>query len=323
MTRLPSFPTPYPDECTYSILCRYFVRSGETNKSRVLNTLFGRRLSLIHHVLWPVTLEMCNRWFGPENGLFLCRMLALDHSCISYMSVTFGDDLMASTAAMLEGTSPDFGAIPNSRLRRRGIVGHSLRFCPVCVLEDIAAFGEPYWHRLCQLPGIHHCPTHGVLLHDSPVSSKRSYTVSPASFVLTHTADLSVQRFFSPHEDRYDAICKDTQWLLSRGLELGGLSRVKAAYVEELDRKNLISAKCKICHKKLEQELIDYHGESFLRELFHAPPTLNPAGWIRQLTYGRRISPMKSIHHILVIQLLFGSVEAFHERMAQDLTQIL
>lgn len=45
-----------------------------------------------------------------------------------------------------------------------------LRYCPQCFDEDIATYGEPYWHRLHQIPGIAVCPRHGCWLADTEIT---------------------------------------------------------------------------------------------------------------------------------------------------------
>ena len=38
------------------------------------------------------------------------------------------------------------------------------RFCPFCARDELERFGETYWHRAHNLPGVLACSTHGVLL---------------------------------------------------------------------------------------------------------------------------------------------------------------
>ena len=45
-----------------------------------------------------------------------------------------------------------------------------LRYCPQCFDEDIATYGEPYWHRLHQIPGIAVCPRHDCWLADTEIT---------------------------------------------------------------------------------------------------------------------------------------------------------
>ncbi len=43
------------------------------------------------------------------------------------------------------------------------------RFCPDCLQHDLNKYGETYWHRLHQTPGVLFCPTHNIPLQDSTI----------------------------------------------------------------------------------------------------------------------------------------------------------
>ena len=45
-----------------------------------------------------------------------------------------------------------------------------LRYCPACLGEMLGRYGEGYWKRSHQLPGVLVCPDHGMALADSSVS---------------------------------------------------------------------------------------------------------------------------------------------------------
>ena len=46
--RISLFPTPYPGESFYSVLCRYHIRSGNVNDWHTSNQLFGYNSKLRH-----------------------------------------------------------------------------------------------------------------------------------------------------------------------------------------------------------------------------------------------------------------------------------
>lgn len=48
------------------------------------------------------------------------------------------------------------------------------RVCPFCVRVDREQFGEPYWHRIHQVPGVLACPHHSVYLENSSVYGSRA-----------------------------------------------------------------------------------------------------------------------------------------------------
>jgi hypothetical protein len=56
-----------------------------------------------------------------------------------------------------------------------------LRFCPLCTEEDEKQFGDRYWHRLHQVPGVEACPIHAVFLEDSKVRHRLQEVVTSLS----------------------------------------------------------------------------------------------------------------------------------------------
>src|SRR5258707_529671 len=48
-----------------------------------------------------------------------------------------------------------------------------LRRCPDCVKSDRQQYGEAYWHRLHQVPGVRICPIHDCVLEDSAVPAHK------------------------------------------------------------------------------------------------------------------------------------------------------
>ena len=78
MERLSFFPTPYPDECFYSIFARYYVRSGISAPRRAARVFFGFDSSvLVSTVFLPRRLERMDQWVDPACGLtskeLICR----------------------------------------------------------------------------------------------------------------------------------------------------------------------------------------------------------------------------------------------------------
>lgn len=89
MRRLKFFPSPYPDECYYSIFCRYFARSGSTSNKRTIFELFGDAQSL---EALPRRLELVDIWLGTGSSVKR-EKFALDNSCHAYFSTAFTKQL--------------------------------------------------------------------------------------------------------------------------------------------------------------------------------------------------------------------------------------
>ena len=48
-----------------------------------------------------------------------------------------------------------------------------LKYCPTCYLLDIEKYGEPFWHRVHQIPLLGYCPMHKIPLVTLPIKFAR------------------------------------------------------------------------------------------------------------------------------------------------------
>ena len=70
MRRLSFIPTPYPDECFYSIFCRYYVQSGINSPKVATEIFFGCDRSLLASTgYFPRKLERLDYWISPDSGI--------------------------------------------------------------------------------------------------------------------------------------------------------------------------------------------------------------------------------------------------------------
>lgn len=161
------FPRLYPDELLYSGIARCRVHLGIISHKTLLHMLFGdtkvaaitdlpTHLAalanntgldtmnvIMHHTMFPLYAH-----FIPQerrNELFQA-MLAADRSTIG---------LAGASTALIKW--PKW-----------------LRYCPVCVENMAADFGEPYWRRSWQIQGIDVCSEHGCQLLNSPIPFRRA-----------------------------------------------------------------------------------------------------------------------------------------------------
>lgn len=55
---LTCFPTPYPDEWWYSVLCRYHTRSGNPKQQTTIRELFHGSISASVGAVYPVNANL-------------------------------------------------------------------------------------------------------------------------------------------------------------------------------------------------------------------------------------------------------------------------
>jgi len=138
--------------------------------------------------LWRA--KAANRWFlgfetpiaGPDLGVrgirharwvvdgadIGPRQVVLEHSLFPYYGAFLPDGAWASWLTKLpqsgRGVFTSLG-INASRVA----LPRALRFCPACRTEDELRYGDPYWHRSHQVPGMLVCARHAEPLHRTSI----------------------------------------------------------------------------------------------------------------------------------------------------------
>ena len=177
---LSSFPNPYPDEILYSTVARYHQRSGNILFRQTVEELFGDR-SAHSAVVLPAGLGALAEQTEAYGLDFDC--LLYEHTLYPYNTAFFN----TKTAVEIYDWAKD--SRPGSVNCQLGLYGSKilqpghLRFCPECYAEELKQFGEGYWHRIHQTPGVLICERHHCSLLETtvPYLSKGSNTYTVAA----------------------------------------------------------------------------------------------------------------------------------------------
>lgn len=160
------FPKLYPDELLYSGIARCRTHLGIRNHKTLLHMLFGdSRVAAITDLPSHLTALSGHTGLDTMNVIMRHTLFPLYAPFIPQKRRT---DLFQ---AMLSTNRPTIGLAGVSTARIKW--PEWLRYCPVCLEEMAANFGEPYWRRSWQIQGIDVCPEHGCQLLDSPIPFRR------------------------------------------------------------------------------------------------------------------------------------------------------
>lgn len=177
------FPTPYPDELWYSVISRYFMYSGYRSAIFALEAILGRKkpnLSVLFAEQINYTLSQL------PNGFITAEEIILKHTaypyCVRYFSSERKEKLID---AMKRGNDSLAQATSLSGMgTTKRFKGACLRYCPLCVEEDVRMYGETYWHRIHQIPDIRICPKHCVYLNEAPYPIRTTKALYPPFFTV-------------------------------------------------------------------------------------------------------------------------------------------
>jgi hypothetical protein len=190
------------------------------------------------------------------------------------------------------------------------------RFCPSCVEEDAKSFGESYWHRLHQIPGVETCPKHEVFLENSSAGARNRKNPSeylPAEQVISKCHPLRPLNLSDTFQQILLNIARDAAWLLSERGKGITAELTRKRYTELLRDHGFASVSGIVYCRRLLKALKDHYTDEVLNKLrcgFNETSTSWPAQIVSALNRDIVHHPLR---HLLLIQFLGCTAETFYE----------
>lgn len=166
-------PELHPDELLISVYARYKRQMGYLNDSDVWRDWFSLP-NMNPKILLANDLKAMRKNI-PISWLPDLSVLVKNHTCIPYLSLFYPDNQKQDWIDIDRGKLK-FPAGLNLMERAKRMDG--LSYCPECARSDEELFGEPYWHRAHNLPGVFVCYRHKAILESlSTVETHSSKTL--------------------------------------------------------------------------------------------------------------------------------------------------
>lgn len=304
------FPSPYPDELLYSILARYHIRSGNTSFKVTLRELFNVPRNTATADL-PCNLDLLVKNL-PLFSKHTVEELIQKHTLYPFYAPFLP---LERASLVLQSMRSESGSDIH---RRAGIMASSVttpryfRFCPLCLKEDLQEYGEAYWHRLHQTPGVLVCPVHAIPLSDSiaPIQGFSRHQYCAAS-VQNCPIDVPTKSYDSSILKKLLLLAKDICWLINSDLPHREPSWFRNQYKALLIERGLAST---VTHKTYQKNLADsflyFYGCEFLESLDSGVSYDEPHSWLFQLLC-KRVDSSHPVRHLLMIRFLATSIKEF------------
>ena len=156
------FPSTFPDETLYSRLARYHRLSGHSDDRDSLHELVGVHTHVITSDLPSLLQTFISRI--PAGARPSVEEIIDSNTIFPYFRRFLPSErcdraIAAMSGASTSGLKAGLGLVA-SRLGAKS----TFRFCEKCTDDDRTAFGQAYWHRVHQLPGVWVCPRHAQAL---------------------------------------------------------------------------------------------------------------------------------------------------------------
>lgn len=314
MSRMSFFPTPYPDELFYSVLCRYHMRCGNPAVG-VTNREMGM-YKVGQNVYLPQVIGNLAAIFSPETNL-TAEFFTNETTIFPFISPFMPEQQRKSVISLLKDNAAKSSAYKTSGFSRLEIAKWKcLRYCEKCWQDDIRVYGEAYWHRIHILPGLVICPVHGTLIQDSEVLiSNIGRQFSPASFELAGST--KAETYFSDETRKnLHALSQDGAWLLKNGYSLPPLEDTLQKYAAILGTKGFLNLnKTKTKSDELDRAIRLFYGNDVLNTFGISSDETIP--WSSRIFY-RKNGISSPLWHLLLIRFLAGSASTFFTEQYQN-----
>ncbi len=164
-------PTIYPDELVYSWFCRYYIHSGCLTSTMAMRDLLNKRCN-----------TPSKEFIGHLNSnaqqtiekMYSMDYLVLNHTMFPQYARFISSEKKKKALYHLgtEFCDPHhlFIILPRTESEC------NLKYCPMCVQEDRAKYGETYWHRKHQIRNMKTCYKHGCYLVNSEITARSDCT---------------------------------------------------------------------------------------------------------------------------------------------------
>ncbi len=306
------FPDLYPDELLYSACARYLDLTHYRNKALLSEELFGIKRAAAW-VLFPHRIEHLITNL-PPNHSYTSDQLIDGHTALPFFSPFMNlerawqareDMKISQTRLIPNNTGASSGPVPLPMF---------LRFCPLCADEDRNQFGEYYWHRLHQLPGVEVCPVHEVWLEQSSARARqRSYGSRYVSAEATVIAcpPRNITKSVPDHRALIN-IARDASWLVDQRELLPGGEAILSRYLKLYTKLGISTQSGIVRRGKLKELLLMKYSPELLKFLHCDIKATDDEDWPAKLRTGlRRLKTAHPLQHLLLIQATGCTAEEF------------
>lgn len=311
------FPDPYPDELLYSACARYAGRVKYRNKQSHISELLGNRgLSAV--VDFPSRLDYFVSIL-PAGNLYSVEKIINKNTLLPFYEPFLPSDRTKLIRQEMKDDSKD------NHLRSRAAktvkqvrMPEYLRFCPLCVEDDKSEYGETYWHRLHQLPGVMVCPEHFCFLENSSLEWKRS--IGGHFYLAEDYIHRKKAKLLKQSDATHQVLSKLTEnagWLLSQSHISIGNDLIRERYYNRLLKKELAYYNGRIKNNKLFKAFQNFYSPVLLETLGCRVESTHRSWIFRILEKSKTDILHHPIRHLLLMNFLGLTAKEFFKAFVE------
>lgn len=306
------FPPLYKEELLYSALARFHKRSGNISYKDTMMNLFDKK-----------TISAVTDF--PANLYLLCKRIEQrpediidNHTLFPYYSPFISERVGEKIREKM------INADSNSISLSLGISASKVkgpdhfRYCMSCYKEEVKLYGEAYWHRTHQVPGVYYCNIHNELLYISNVpyrNKKNKHVFNPLDEICIQNGK---QVIISDQYHKYLLfIAEQTYSLLNSKKILFGIEKYNKYYISQLGGINYLTPSKRIRFQELLPNFLNYFPEGLLRLLDSEFDEYSMDTWFHKLLRKPKVV-CHPLRHLIVLSFLNKEIPVLSNESSLD-----
>lgn len=319
------FPSPYPDEILYSVLARYAIRNDVASMETIRRELFGTNL-VFSGIDLPYGIGALTKNLPVYNNINK-ELLIYKHTLFPfYTSFLPADNINLIYNGMISNNGTQIyikSGLATSTIKKN----EHLRFCKDCFKEDMKIYGESYFRRQHQIPGVIVCKKHKCFLQDSTIvngeDTKRTFITSNdetckeskdcfQKFIETENMTIDEDVIKELKQDiliKSLRLCEYIDFLLDHKLEPQNNDFFIKKYIDVLREHGLTNSAGFTHPDKIQRGFYDYYGGTFLKITQSLNSIDDTCNWL-YLFLRKNKSIRHPLRHLLFCMFLEINLEA-------------
>ena len=305
---LGSFPTPYPDELLYSVVARYHILRGNKSFRQTHEELFETVDLQADKIVLPNNLNFLVSQLPQGSQLTVESLIKRNTLYPFFRNFLTPIEIYSFKNLLRSKSSTSISQAAKISDKERNRV---LKFCPQCYAEEEQYYGEAYWHRQHQIPGILVCLKHKVPLLNSEILLDNQQI----HYYAASQVDLSkIEQNLYTKEFMQLALSinQELDWLSRNYIEFQGMTWLRNKYKSLLIEKGFITkysrTRFKYHETKFTEAFVKFYGAEFLQ-------IIQPELWKKRSAYLEYSllscdinQTIDRVTHILLIKFLCGFI---------------
>lgn len=295
------FPRIYEDELLYSVIARYRRICGISNRQAISRDFYNIEQGIIS-TLFPLHLNQISEVI-PKSSKITGEQLLINNTiyefCTKLLSKERSNDIKES---MLNETNANI--LMKVGISSSGVQWNKyLRYCPICIKEDLKVVGESYWRREHQYIGVLVCKKHKSFLQNSNIKIIDSYPEYICLDDIEFNDANSNDEIFVELNLKYLDLVKE---LINHGEKRLDLIDINNFYKYKLRQRDLVSINGKVNKMKLIIEFKEFYPEEYLKLIDSDFKIDDNYNWLSRFFDNRN---KLTFRHLLMLQFFASSID--------------